>query len=183
MTTWQLALLFAAVLLIGWWLSVTAGRIDRVHIRKDEALTALRLQLAWRASAVAKLLSAGVLDPVSREVLAEEIESVSAASQRSLSEYLAAESELTEALCNVFDDADEVSELAQSTHIAALFADLAAACRRVELARRFHNDAVGALQLLRKRSVVRWFRLAGRTPWPVSLDLSDRVPGGLERFA
>lgn len=183
MANWQLALLFGFLSVFAWWLSMLAGRIDRVHIRKDEALTALRLQLAWRASAVAKVLTAGLLDPISREVLLAQLESVSTAAQRSLSEYLAAESELTEALCQVFDDSEEVVDLADSTHSAALLQELAASCRRVELARRFHNDAVGSAQLLRRRGVVKWFRLAGHTPWPTSLDLSDRLPQGLEQFS
>ena len=174
MTVGELLLLFAVTAGFIWWLSMVAGRLDRVHIRRDEALTALRLQLAWRTSAVAKLLNSGLLDPLSAEVLRVEIDNVSHAAEADLAAYLAAESEMTEALCNVFDDADEMQELLTNPAQRAPLIELAAACRRVELARRFHNDAVGAVQLLRQRRVVRWFGLAGRTPWPRSLDLDDR---------
>ena len=58
MEIWQLAVLFAILAVVVWWLSMTAGRIDRVHIRKDDALNSLRLQLAWRASAIAWLYCA-----------------------------------------------------------------------------------------------------------------------------
>lgn len=177
---WVLAVLAAA--LFAWWLSMIAGRLDRIHIRRDEALVALRLQLAWRTSAVAKLLTGGVLDPLSAQVLRAEVENVTAAVDRSLIEYLAAEGEMTQVLCQVFDDAEEVNAIAETDQARAVFADLAAACRRVELARRFHNDAVGAAQLLRGRRVVRWFRLAGHTPLPVAVDLADQVPPGLEQF-
>ena len=183
MSTTQLILVFVAVCIIAWWLSMVAGRIDRVHIRRDEAEISLRLQLAWRASAVAKLLNANVLDPVSADVLSKEVENVAAAGVRSLSEYLAAESEMTATLGQIFDDAEAVSAVAASTRTAHLLTELASTCRRVQLARRFHNDAVGAAQLLRRRPVVRWFRLAGRTPWPQPLDLADEVPTGLAQFA
>lgn len=183
MSFWEQLIVVVAVALFAWWLSMVAGRLDRVHIRRDEALTALRLQLAWRASAVAKLLNTGALDPLSAEVLGSEIEEVSRAAEADLIEYLAAESELTQALCQVFDDAAEVAEIAATEYQRRSLAELAAACRRVELARRFHNDAVGAVQLLRKRRVVRWFRLAGHTGLPQSLDLDDRVPIGLEQFS
>lgn len=173
----------AATAFVVWWLSAVAGRLDRVHIRRDEALISLRLQLALRMSAVAKLLTSEVLDPVSANVLAEEVENVTAAVERSVSEYLAAESEMTSALCQVFDDVDEVRAVATSSSAAHALGDLAAACRRVELARRFHNDAVGAAQLLHRRKVVRYLRLAGHTPWPEAVDMADTVPAGLEQFA
>lgn len=182
METWQWLFAVAIIATVIWWLSMTAGRIDRVHIRMDDALQSLRLQLAWRASAVSQLVGSGTLDPVSANVLAAEIEAISAATTRSLDEYLSAEGELTEALCSVFDDPVEVKEFVDSTHSLELLSDLAAVCRRVQLARRFHNDAVGAAQLLRRRPVVRWLRLAGHTPWPRSVDLADDVPEGLEQF-
>lgn len=183
MELWQLVIAFASLAAVVWWLSMTAGRIDRVHIRKDEALHSLRLQLAWRASAASQLVGSGLLDPVSCDIIANEIERVSRAAMGSLEDYLAAESEFTDALARVFDDVEEVRELAGSTYATALISELAAVCRRVQLARRFHNDAVGAAQLLRRRPVVRWLRLAGRTAWPQALDLADEVPSGLEQFA
>lgn len=183
MTTTQLLLTFIALAFFTWRLSVIAGRLDRVHIRRDQALTSLRLQLAWRTSSVAKLLTAGVLDPISVNVLSQEVASVTQASELSLLQYMAAESEMTQALCAVFDDSEDITELiAQSPESEAVLRDLAQACRRVELARRFHNDAVGAAQLLHKRKVVRYFRLAGHTDLPMSIDLDDTLPTGLEIF-
>ena len=178
--------LLAVILLVAfciWYLSLLAGRLDRIHIRKDEALVSLKLQLAWRASAVAKLLTAKVLDPVSADLLADQIQQVTHAVERSLAEYLAAESGLTSTLCQVFDDPEDVAEFSEFEYASSIFTELAAACRRVELARRFHNDAVGAAQLLRRRFLVRWLRLAGHTDWPVALDMNDAVPSGLSQFA
>ena len=79
------------------------------------------------------------------------------------------------------DDVDEISEGAAPDSVLAdqLLEELAVACRRVELARRFHNDVVrGCLQVRRKR-VARWFRLAGYTPMPTTADFDDTPPAGL----
>ena len=53
------------------------------------------------------------------------------------------------------------------------------ACRRVELARRFHNDVVRSCVQLRRKRVVRWFRLAGYTALPATADFDDTPPAGL----
>lgn len=181
MSTTQILILGVGLALLAWKLSAIAGRLDRVHIRRDQALTSLRLQLAWRTSSVAKLLTTSSLDPVSSNILMNEISSVTAAAELSVLQYMAAESELTRALCAVFEDADDVRDIiTEAPEREVVLRDLAHACRRVELARRFHNDAVGAAQLLHKRKIVRYFRLAGHTELPSAIDLDDTVPTGLE---
>src|SRR5690606_21685116 len=92
-----------------------------------------------------------------------------------------AESDLTRVLAEVFpseEDRDELLEQADPDE-ERLVGELAAATRRVELARRFHNDGVAAARELRRRRLVRWFRLAGRTPWPETVELADTPPDGL----
>ena len=56
---------------------------------------------------------------------------------------------------------------------------LPVACRRVELARRFHNDVVRSALQLRRQRLVRWFRLAGYTALPRTADFDDTPPEGL----
>jgi hypothetical protein len=129
---------------------------------------------------VARLVTLNVLDPVSTEILAREIAATSKAATNSDEQYFAAESELTHALCHIFDDESDASELmASMPEVGDVVGELAQACRRVALARRFHNDAVGSAQLLHKRKIVRYLRLAGRTPWPVTVDMYDQIPVGL----
>ena len=55
----------------------------------------------------------------------------------------------------------------------------AQACERVELARRFHNEAVAQAQRVRRKRVVRWARLAGHAAWPVTVEIDDGTPSGL----
>ncbi len=59
--------------------------------------------------------------------------------------------------------------------------ELDAACRRVQLSRRFHNDAVRACRQLRRQRMVRLFRLAGHTPWPETFEMDDSTPDGALR--
>jgi hypothetical protein len=47
------------------------------------------------------------------------------------------------------------------------------------MARRFHNDAVGAARRLREHRKVRWFRLAGHAPFPMAFEMDDEPPAAL----
>ena len=53
---------------------------------------------------------------------------------------------------------------------------LSSACTRVQLARRFHNDAVTDVRRVRRKWVVRLFHLAGHTPMPVTVEFNDECP-------
>jgi hypothetical protein len=57
--------------------------------------------------------------------------------------------------------------------------ELTEAARRVPMARRFHNDAVGAARRLREHRKVRWFRLAGPAPFPMAIEMDDEPPATL----
>jgi hypothetical protein len=47
---------------------------------------------------------------------------------------------------------------------------------RVQLARRFHNDAVKDVQRVRRKAVVRLFRLAGHADLPRTIEFDDELP-------
>ena len=52
-----------------------------------------------------------------------------------------------------------------------------AAGLRVQLARRFRNDAVKDVQRMRRKAVVRWFRQAGHADMPQTIEFDDELPG------
>ena len=54
-----------------------------------------------------------------------------------------------------------------------------AAALRVQLARRFHNDAVKDVQRVRRKAVVRWFRLAGHAEMPQTIEFDDELPAAV----
>ncbi|MCX4961673.1 hypothetical protein [Streptomyces virginiae] len=158
---------------IGVYLSWTAGRLDRLHSRMDAARAALDAQLVRRASVVLEVSTSGVLDPASSLVL---YEAAHAARQAEEDHREVAESELSQALRAVFADADQVDVLKAAPGGAEATEELAAAVRRVPMARRFLNDSVRAARALRRHRKVRWFRLAGHAPFPLAFEMDDEPP-------
>jgi hypothetical protein len=183
---WFTKLLILAVVLgaVIVYLSSMAGRLDRLHHRIETAYAALDAQLLRRAAAAQDLASSGLLDPASSML-------VSAAAQQALmvesddaAARAVAESELTRTLGAVLDTREDVSEIREAAAPDEAVADelideLAVACRRVGLARRFHNDVVRSCIQLRRKRVVRWFGLAGYTAMPAPVDFDDTAPAGL----
>ncbi|QNP73804.1 hypothetical protein IAG44_32995 [Streptomyces roseirectus] len=169
---WTLAILAA----IGLYLSWTAGRLDRLHARIDAARAALDAQLLRRASVTQELATSGVLDPAASIVL---YEAAHAARQAEEEQREVAESELTQALRAVFADPDQLDEVKDAPGGEAAAHELTEAVRRVPLARRFHNDAVGAARRLRQHRKVRWFHLAGHAPFPMAFEMDDEPPAVL----
>jgi hypothetical protein len=190
--------IIAVVLLFGVYLSWTAGRLDRLHARVDAARAVLEAQLFRRSGAALDVASAGLLDPASAMLVANAASlartadpgggepattGLSGGRERPGtglgSDWEQAESDLTEALCETLDDATFIAQLREVAGAGAALDELAAACRRVGHARRFHNDTVRAARRLRRKLLVRWLRLFGYAPWPETVELDDAIPKGL----
>jgi hypothetical protein len=164
------------LLALGVWLSWTAQRLDRMHHRLEVARASLDAQLLHRSGTALELATSGALDPARSLVL---VDAAHAARGAAPDEMELAESDLSKALRAVLPDADEVAELRGSPGVGPLLAELAGDCRKVELARRFHNDVVTSARALRSRRRVRWLRLAGRAHEPATVDLDDVPPSAL----
>ena len=160
-------------LLLGAWLFWTASRLDQMQHRLDVARESLRTQLALRSGAALELGSAGVLDPARSLLLVDAAHRARAATPDSFEE---AESDLSETLRAVFADREETARMQADPRVSELLRELAGACRKVELARRFHNDHLTSVRALRSRRRVRWLRLAGRSSAPSTVDLDDEAP-------
>ncbi|MFN8082161.1 MAG: hypothetical protein U0Q19_21580 [Kineosporiaceae bacterium] len=196
-------LLVAVLLVLGWYLSYTASRLDRLHAKVTAARTALDVQLLRRR--MASIEAARYLDPASALLVtdaasraltaAEQDEEGRAGEVRDPLEvpsYLEpTESEVSRALLMAFPDGLDLPEgagaglsLLPGGPSATPFADdarrqLVQACTRVQLARRLHNDAVAQAQRVRDKRVVRWAHLAGRAPVPQMIEFDDALPPGL----
>jgi hypothetical protein len=127
---------------------------------------------------VSEIAGSGALDPATGLVLADAAAVALASESADTDAMPMAESDLTRVLGAAFAEPEDVAALEETDAGQAASRELEAACRRVELARRFHNDAVRACVALRRRRLVRWFRLAGHTDWPVTVELDDSVPEG-----
>jgi hypothetical protein len=184
--TWGVVLV-ALLLGIAWYLSYSAARLDRLHSRVEGALSALDAQLVRRAEATLELVNSGGLDPASALILAGAAsESLEAHNERAGDDLLEGqtfagrelvESDLTEALQIALSPqaVEEVGRVPAGAGDAAL-ARVRAAAVRVQLARRFHNDAVKDVQRVRRKAVVRWFRLAGHAELPQTIEFDDELP-------
>ncbi|WP_405010419.1 hypothetical protein [Kitasatospora sp. NBC_01539] len=171
MTTWIWAV--AAVVVSAVYLSWTAGRLDRLHARIDAARASLDAQLLRRASVAQELATSALLDPAASLLL---YEASHAARQTEDEHREVAESELSLALRAVFAEPEQVAVLLRAPGGEEAVRDLTAAVRRVPMARRFHNDAVRAARAVREHRLVRYFRLAGRAPFPMAFEMDDEPP-------
>jgi hypothetical protein len=176
-------LVLLGVAFVVWRLSALAARIDRLHIRIDLARGALAAQLLRRARAAEALATSGLIDPASAIVLARGASNSRNADPSDPVGNGLVESELSRDLREVFADPEAVEALRAVPEGQELVGDLAAACHQVALARRFLNDGVGAARLLRSGRLVRWFRLAGHAPMPVTFEMDDQPPPALEPHA
>ena len=171
-----LGVTIAVLGMVAVFLSWSAGRLDRLHNRVETGRAALDAQLFHRSGVALEVAATGVLDPATALVLLDAAHSARAASG---ADREAAESDLTRTLAAAFPDPVSVQALRATPEDAALLEELAAACRKVELARRFHNDTVASAVALRRRRLVRWFRLAGHSSPPPMVEMDDVPPRGL----
>jgi len=166
----------AVVLLLAWYLTFIATRLDRLHARLEGARSALDAQLVRRASVALQLAASGRLDPATALLLADAAHEAREADE---AEREKAESDLSRALLAAFAHPELVEDLAGDPVARELLDELAAAALRVQLARRFLNDVVRAARVVRRKRVVRYLRLAGHAPWPQTFEMSDTPPDAL----
>ena len=188
--TW-IALALVGLVLLAWYLTYSAARLDRLHAKVEGSLAALDAQVIRRAEAALELATSGLLDPATSLLL------VDAASQslehagterpppapgadlldgQTFAGREAAESNLTEALSTALTP-EVRADLRMRGGAAAdeVLARIDASALRVQLARRFHNQAVTEVQRVRRKRTVRLFRLAGRAPLPGTVEFDDEL--------
>ncbi|NLE71068.1 MAG: hypothetical protein GX609_03080 [Actinomycetales bacterium] len=208
--TWSEATLLAAVLLLLllWAVWVVASRLDRLHRKVATSRAALENQLVRRASAAAELAASGLLDPVSSVLVGEAAWAALAAGGHGRAELVAAlpdldrllggeqaddrdaplardlaESELSRTMREALSDDEEVAQMRANPAGRELVDALVAAWYRVQLARRFHNEAVAQTQRVRRKTLVRLLRLHGHAPMPQTVEIDDDWSDALQRVA
>jgi hypothetical protein len=159
----------AVVLLFLVWTAWTLTRLRRLSGRVDRAWTALDTQLQRRAALAEEIRRehADAVGPTSAQRLAE-----AAASARTPP---SGDRELAENALG-----RELRELPADLAVpAALRADLSGTGTRLQLARRFYNDAVRDTRELRGRRLARLVRLHARRPLPRFFDIDDGLGDAL----
>lgn len=164
------------LVLVGVYLASTAGRLDRLHHRVDTAFASLNAELVRRSSIVLEVAMSGRLDPASSLVLADAAARAQE-NEGSPIERAQQESDLTRALLATFSTREQVDALYdRATDTDSLGSRLSASIHRTEISRRFYNDAVRACRAVRRQRLVRWFRLAGHTDMPRTVEMDDEIP-------
>lgn len=156
-----LAILAVVLLVAAPLASATATRLNRMHVRTDLARSSLEAALG-RRGAVAR----AAYPELGPDVARAEGRRLTAADPHARAD---AENTLGAKLAEALDARPPEAALAIELHDATT---------RVELARRFYNDAVTDTRMLRMRPLVRGLRLAGTAPIPEYFDASVEAPQG-----
>ena len=161
-----LALLF--VVLVGWYLSFSASRLDRLHHRVETSWATLDALLQQRAALAHEIVAESNLDPATAYLISS---SATAARNANIVERSAAESVLSESLKLVQGAAIDHSLGLPSD----LLVELSDTTAKVKIAINIHLEAVNATRNVRAKPLIRLFRLAGKAPIPVRYAFEDDI--------
>jgi hypothetical protein len=166
MTRWLILALF--VLVIVWYLSFTATRLDRLHHRVETSWANLDVLLQKRAAVALEIAHSDIADPASSMLLTAAAYQARDADIRNRS---AAESGLSGALGLLLEDSQHLATAADS----ALLTELSGLTDKIRVAIALHTDAVDRTQMVRSKLIVRVFRLAGTAPLPITYEFESDV--------
>jgi len=156
------------VLLALWYLSFSATRLDRLHHRVETSWANLDVLLQKRAAIALEIAHSDLADPASSMLL------TGAAYQARDAEIefrSMAESGLSGALGLLLSDG--LAHASESEQ--ALLRELSGLTEKIRIAIAIHTDAVSSTVMVRKKFVVRTFRLAGTAPLPVTYEFESDV--------
>jgi hypothetical protein len=166
MTKWLLAALL--VLLVAWYLTFTATRLDRLHHRVETSWANLDVLLQKRAAVALEIAHSDIADPASSMLLTATAYQARDANIQNRSQ---AESGLSGALGLLLEDSQHLATAADS----ALLTELSGLTDKIRVAIALHTDAVARTQMVRSKFIVRLFRLAGTAPLPITYEFESDV--------
>jgi hypothetical protein len=166
MTKWLLGALL--VLLVAWYLTFTATRLDRLHHRVETSWANLDVLLQKRAAVALEIAHSDIADPASSMLLTAAAYQARDANIQNRSQ---AESGLSGALGLILEDSQHLATAADS----ALLTELSGLTDKIRVAIVLHTDAVARTQMVRSKLIVRLFRLAGTAPLPITYEFESDV--------
>jgi hypothetical protein len=149
--------------LIFWYLSFSAGRLDRLHHRVETSWATLDSLLQRRAAISLEVARSAITDPATSLLLTA---SAYQARSADIEDRSSAESVLSGALGMML--AERESIVAKSDQ--ALLVELEQLTDKIKVAISIHVESVTRTQLIRRKLVFRLFRLAGTAPLPVTYE-------------
>jgi len=156
------------VLFIGWYLSYSATRLDRLHHRVETSWANLDGLLQRRAAIAIEIARSEISDPASAMLLTFAAHQAREASVRDRSQ---AETGLTGALGILIESAEGISGQIEKD----LIVELAELTGKIKMAISMHVEAVTRTHMVRSKWFIRFFRLAGNAPEPVTYEFEGDV--------
>jgi hypothetical protein len=150
-------------ILVFWYLSFSASRLDRLHHRVETSWATLDSLLQRRAAIALEVARSSITDPATSLLLTA---SAYQARSADIEDRSSAESVLSGALGMML--AERESIVAQSDQ--ALLHELEQLTDKIKVAISIHVESVTRTQLIRSKLVFRLFRLAGTAPLPVTYE-------------
>jgi len=157
-----------AIALFAWYLSYSATRLDRLHHRVETSWANLDGLLQRRAAIAIEIARSEISDPASSLLLTFAAHQAREASVRDRSQ---AETGLTGALGILIESSTSISGPIEQD----LIRELKELTEKIRMAISMHVDAVTRTQMVRKRWFMRFFRLAGNAPEPVTYEFEGDV--------
>ncbi len=164
------ALIFVGIFLIIfiWYLTFLATRLDRLHHRVETSWANLDGLLQRRAAIALEIARSEIADPASALLLTA---AAYQAREASIENRSAAESGLSGALGLLLADGQSSERPAE----VVLLRELSALTDKIRIAIALHIDAVARTHLVRRKFIVRAFRLAGTAPLPITYEFESDV--------
>lgn len=159
-----LPLVIILILLMAWYLSFSATRLDRLHHRVETSWANLDAVLQRRAAIALEITHLPEIDPASSLILTS---AAYQAREAAIAERSDSESGLSESL-KLLTAQSDLPKLHPE-----IFEKLAEITARVKVCVAIHLESVNATKLLRQKAVFKIFRLAGRAPLPVRYAFED----------
>ena len=157
-----------AIALFAWYLSYSATRLDRLHHRVETSWANLDGLLQRRAAIAIEIARSEISDPATSLLLTFAAHQAREASVRDRSQ---AETGLTGALGILIESSTSISGPIEQD----LIRELKELTEKIKMAISMHVDAVTRTQMVRKRWFMRFFRLAGSAPEPVTYEFEGDV--------
>ena len=153
------------ILLIAWYLSFLAGRLDRLHHRVETSWEHLDALLQRRAAIALEISHSEEIDPATGMLL---MAAAYQAREANIIERNEAETSLSETL-------RLLSKEAKNEIGGTLLGELERVTEKIALAVTIHLEAVNSARALRSKIIFRIFRLAGHAPLPVRYSFEDDI--------
>jgi len=164
----KLILIVLFIAILAWYLTFLATRLDRLHGRVETSWANLDGLLQRRAAIAIEIARSEISDPASSLLLTFAAHQAREASVRDRSQ---AETGLTGALGILIEGADSISSPIELD----LLRELDDLTKKIKVAIAMHVEAVDRTQMVRKKFLIRLFRLAGHAPAPVVYEFEGDV--------